>query len=231
MNGTRRTVGRRILARRFAAAFALLFVLPVSASWAFADDAAGSSREDVLSLQRRLTDAGCYNGAIDGEANAALDQAIKACPDQSPFLRIETGMHTAIIRKIGVDAACRLIATAADDKTVRLWSIPAGRLERTIRLPIGPGNEGRVLAALSPDGRRLAAGGRDASYAKLGYHSLSFVDLEFGLDPSRRNLYRPDCQRFLLSRRRARSARPARQKRHTRLRLVIEQGIARRSRL
>ena len=90
MIGTRRTVGRLILARPFAAAFGLLFAYAVSAPPAFADDAAGTSREDVLSLQRRLTDAGCYNGAIDGAANAALDAAVKACPDQSPFLRIET---------------------------------------------------------------------------------------------------------------------------------------------
>ena len=32
--------------------------------------------------------------------------------------------------------------------------------------------------ALSPDGRCLAAGGWDASYAKLGSHSLSLVDLD-----------------------------------------------------
>ena len=97
------------------------------------------------------------------------------------MLRIETGMHTATICRIGVDAACARIATASDDKTVRLWSLPDGKLQRTIRLPIGPGNGGKVYAAaLSPDGRRLAAGGWDASYEKLGSHSLSLVDLDFG---------------------------------------------------
>jgi WD40 repeat protein len=155
---------------------ALLAVAPAAA-----DDAAGSSREDVLSLQRRLTDAGCYKGAIDGAPSAALDAAVKACPDQMPFLRIETGMHTAPIRRIGVDASCHRIATASDDNTVRLWSLPDGRLERTIRLPIGPGDGGQLYAvALSPDGRRLAAGGFDASWAKLGSISLSLVDLDSG---------------------------------------------------
>ena len=150
--------------------FRLLAALGIwlSAGAAFAAEA-GPSREETLTLQKRLTDAGCYHGAIDGAPSAALDAAVKACPDQAPLLRIETGMHTAMIKRIGVDAACARIATASDDKTVRLWSLPDGKLQRTIRLPIGPGNGGKVYAvALSPDGRRLAAGGWDASYEKLG---------------------------------------------------------------
>jgi hypothetical protein len=142
---------------------------------------AGPSREETLTLQKRLTDAGCYHGAIDGAASAALDAAAKACPDQTPFLRIETGMHTAVIKRIGVDAACARIATGSDDKTVRLWSLPGGKLERTIRLPIGSEHSGKVNAvALSPDGRRLGVGGWDASWAKFGSMSLSLVDLERG---------------------------------------------------
>src|SRR5271168_2058785 len=152
----------------------------LSAGVAFAAEA-GPSREETLTLQKRLTDAGCYQGAIDGAPSAALDAAVKACPDQAPVLRIETGMHTAIINRIGVDAACARIATASDDKTVRLWSLPDGKLQRTIRLPIGPGDGGKVnAAALSPDGRRLAAGGWDASYSKLGSMSLSLIDLDSG---------------------------------------------------
>jgi WD40 repeat protein len=153
-----------------------LFLAP-----ALADDAAGGSREEILSLQQRLTDAGCYAGAIDGAASAALDAAVRACPDQRPILRIETGMHTAAIWHTGVDAACRLLATPSQDKTVRLWSLPDGRLERTIRLPIGAGDAGKIYAAtISPDGRWLAAGGYDASWEKTGTHSLSLVDLQTG---------------------------------------------------
>ena len=50
------------------------------------------------------------------------------------MLRIEIGMRTALIRGLGVDAACSLMATGSDDKTVRLWSLPDGHLLRTIRL-------------------------------------------------------------------------------------------------
>ena len=158
MIGTRRVVGRLLLAKGRAAALGLLLVFAASAPSALAENA-GGSREDVLSLQRRLTDAGCYKAAIDGAPSAALDAAVKACPDQSPFLRIETGMHTAPIRRIGVDASCRRIATASLDKTVRLWSLPDGRLERTIRAPIGAKHDGMLYAiALSPDGRRTRGG-------------------------------------------------------------------------
>ena len=93
-------------------------------------------------------------------------------PDQRPLLRIEPGMHTAQITRIGVDAACTLMVTGSDDKTARLWALPQGRrakpeLLRTLRVPIGEGNGGKVYAvALSPDGKWVAAGGWDARNRK-----------------------------------------------------------------
>ena len=87
------------------------------------------------------------------------------------FLRIEPGMHTAQIARIGVDAACTLMATGSDDKTARLWALPEGghgeaKLLRTLRVPIGEGDDGKVYAvALSPDGQWVAAGGWDASWS------------------------------------------------------------------
>ena len=86
-------------------------------------------------------------------------------PDQRPMLRIEPGMHTAAVRRIGVDAACTRMVTGSDDKTARLWALPEnGRgspeLLRTLRVPIGEGDDGKVYAvALSPDGNWVAAGG------------------------------------------------------------------------
>jgi WD40 repeat protein len=144
-------------------------------------DPAKMSADEIKALEQRLTDAGCYKGAIDGQRSAALDEAINACPDQRPFLRIETGMHTAPISRIGVDAACSLLATASDDKTVRLWSLPGGKLKKVVRLPISEGNAGKIYAtALSPDGRWLAAGGWDAGWDKTGKMRLMIVDLSNG---------------------------------------------------
>jgi hypothetical protein len=39
--------------------------------------------------------------------------------DPAPFLRLETGMHTAAIKRISVDAAERYVVTASHDKTAR----------------------------------------------------------------------------------------------------------------
>lgn len=82
-------------------------------------------------------------------------------PPKEPLLRLETGMHTASIYRIGVDAAQRYLVTGSEDKTVRVWELASGQLLRTLRPPIGAGDEGKFYAvALSPDGNTVAAAGR-----------------------------------------------------------------------
>jgi WD40 repeat protein len=61
-----------------------------------------------------------------------------------PMLRIDTGMHTTKITRIGMDAAERFLVTGSYDKTVRVWELATGRLLRTIRPPAGTGNEGQI---------------------------------------------------------------------------------------
>lgn len=86
-------------------------------------------------------------------------------PTKDPILRIENGMHTASISRIGSDAQNRFLVTGSDDKTVRLWELPTGRLVKILRPPIGIGNEGKIYAvALSPDGRTIACGGLPSSF-------------------------------------------------------------------
>jgi WD40 repeat protein len=104
-------------------------------------------------------------------AGPATPPAPAGGPPTAPLLRLDTGMHTAGIIRIGLDAANRYLVTGSEDKTVRVWELASGRLLRTIRPPIGADNEGKIFSvALSPDGQTVAAGGVtgrawDGSYA------------------------------------------------------------------
>jgi WD40 repeat protein len=77
-----------------------------------------------------------------------------------PVLRIEAGTHTGTLNDAAADNGGRLLVTASDDKTARVWSLPDLRLLGVLRPPIGPGYEGKLAAvAVSPDGRFAAVGG------------------------------------------------------------------------
>jgi WD40 repeat protein len=156
-------------------ALAILALVLASSSAAQSRDLADMSGPQIKALQQRLVNAGCFRGAVDGQANAALQAAISACPSQDPILRIETGMHVSTIWRIGVDRACRIAATGSADKTVRVWSLPDGHLLRTLRVPIGSGNAGMIFAtAVSPDGRWIAAAGFDAQ-AEITHQAYVYI--------------------------------------------------------
>ena len=109
-------------------------------------------------IKARLTIVALAFALASMSANAAGQTT--AQPSTQPFLRIETGMHAAAIRRIGVDGANRYLVTASDDKTARVWELATGRLLRVLRPPIGEGDEGKLYAAaISPDGRTIALGG------------------------------------------------------------------------
>ena len=62
-------------------------------------------------------------------------------------------------RIFATDKECRVIATASEDKTARVFH-GDGHLLSVLRPPIGPGNGGKLRAvAVSPDGRLVAVGG------------------------------------------------------------------------
>lgn len=95
-----------------------------------------------------------------GLAGAAGAMAGNSGLTKYPVLTLDPGMHLAAIRRADVDAAGLYAVTGSEDKTVRVWSARSGELQRTIRLPRGPGNIGKVFAvAISPDGGLVAASG------------------------------------------------------------------------
>jgi WD40 repeat protein len=103
-----------------------------------------------------------------------------ADPPSTPYLRIETGMHTAQIWRIDGDAAGRFLVTASEDKTARVWDLQSGNLLRVLRPPQGDGDEGKLYAvAISPDGSTVAVGGY-TGYQWDGKHSIYLFDRETG---------------------------------------------------
>ena len=86
--------------------------------------------------------------------------SLGAEPTTEPLLRLETGMHTAAIRRIATDRDGRWAVTASEDKTARVWEVSTGRLLQVLRPPQAHGHEGKLYAvALSPDGATVALGG------------------------------------------------------------------------
>ena len=98
--------------------------------------------------------------AAFGAAFAVASACRATEPPAHPMLRIDTPTHAGMVRRLAVDAPRNRLFTAGDDKTIRIWRLPHGRLERVLRVPIDAGHEGKLFAlAVSPDGRIVAAGG------------------------------------------------------------------------
>jgi WD40 repeat protein len=102
----------------------------------------------------------CVLGTSSFAQTSPAKPAAAETPRVGPFLRIDPGTHTALVRGAAFDAAKERVYTASDDKTIRVWQLPSGKLLSTLRIPILEGAEGQIYAiSLSSDGRWLAVGG------------------------------------------------------------------------
>src|SRR5437773_2019236 len=127
-----------------------------------------ASKEQRVRMETRVSALGRPVGWLMLLGAAAIASA--ADPPEAPILRVETGMHTAVIKRLAVDRAERWLVTASEDKTARVWDLQTGRLERILRPPIGEGEEGKLYAvALSPDGTRIALGGFTGAYGSSNF--------------------------------------------------------------
>lgn len=110
----------------------------------------------------------------------ALMASVTAELPETPLLRREGEMHSATIWRIATDATATLLATASDDKTVRLWDLKTGNASHVFRLPSDNGPVGKALAvAISPDGRLVVAGGFTGG-SKQGEQLLYVFSARYG---------------------------------------------------
>ena len=84
--------------------------------------------------------------------------AAAAPPPEAPMLVIDAGSHTGSINRIAASSSCSRIATASDDKTVRVWSAAGGgegrfALVQTLRPAYTAGTGPLYAVAMSSDGR------------------------------------------------------------------------------
>jgi len=94
-------------------------------------------------------------------------------------LRIESGQHAGVVRRLALSPDERRLVTVGDDKTARVWSVPDQTLQAVLRVPIGAGEAGRLYgAAFSPDGREIVVGGSLAGAP--GGSRLYFFDAASG---------------------------------------------------
>lgn len=91
-------------------------------------------------------------------------EKISETPIDAPILRVDTGVHSAAIRRIAVAETRNLVVTTSDDKTGRVWALNSGKLLSVLRPPIGPNDLGRLYgAAIHPSRPVVALGGISAS--------------------------------------------------------------------
>ncbi len=98
-----------------------------------------------------------------------------------PILRVETGMHTARITRIGVDRKETILVTGSNDNTVRVWDLATGDLRKVLRVPINRANDRKICGtAVSPDGNTVAAGEYTGTNSK-GLYSIYLFSLPSGI--------------------------------------------------
>src|SRR5438128_592145 len=74
-----------------------------------------------------------------------------------PVLVLDTGGHTAPVRKVLFTPGAKQVINISTDRTIRFWDVQTGQTLRVLRPPIGEGTIGEpTTGALSPDGKVLA---------------------------------------------------------------------------
>jgi WD40 repeat protein len=100
---------------------------------------------------------------------ASDDSEPAPAPQGKPLLVLDAAGHSAVVKRAFFSADGSQVVTVSMDKTIRVWDVAEGEPVRTLRLPIGLGDEGALhAAALSADAKRLAVTGVPVGRGKLG---------------------------------------------------------------
>ena len=99
--------------------------------------------------------------------------------EAQPVLQVETGSHSAFIRRIDVAQERGIAVTAADDKTARVWDLRNGELRQVLRPPVGSGELGRLYGvAIHPTEDLVALGGNTGN--GTGQHRILLFSMTNG---------------------------------------------------
>lgn len=125
----------------------------------------------------------CHRAAFLMAACLALPAgpAASQAPDAGiqPVLQVETGSHSAFIRRIDVAQDRGLAVTASDDKSARVWDLATGELRQVLRPAVGSGEIGRLYGvAIHPTEDLVALGGTTGS--GTGQHRILLFSLASG---------------------------------------------------
>ena len=111
--------------------------------------------------------------------------SILAAPSPSiekPTIQVEVGTHAGPVRRIAADEQRDVAVTVSDDKTARVWRLGTRELLQTLRVPAGPGDQGRLYGvALHPLRSIVAVGGTSLERQPGVPHAEVFLfDLQTG---------------------------------------------------
>ena len=98
--------------------------------------------------------------------------------DDRPLLQVDPGGPSAAVTSLAFSPDGNTLYVGGFDKVVRVWKWKEKSfvLQRTFRVPIGPGTGGAINAvAVSPDGNWLAMAGRAPMRGETGFQTTGVI--------------------------------------------------------